>query len=126
MEIKDKNAEGIMGLLPADSSHSILYDMLETNEISQSMFSLFIDVDNNNSSIKFGSYDKSGIMRGEPFNLVTSNLDNGWQFDLTNTKLASVDFHDDEYQFKATFNPAFPWIHLPVEYFTEFINLFKE
>ena len=44
---------------------------------------------------------------------------------MTNTKLASVDFHDAKYEFTATFNPAFPWIHLPKEVFAEYVNLFN-
>jgi hypothetical protein len=44
---------------------------------------------------------------------------------MTNTILAGVDFGDSKWRFTATVNPAYPWIHIPREDFTEFVNMFN-
>ena len=41
-KVTDKNAEGYLGLLPNENGSNILTHLVETNQISKQMFSLFI------------------------------------------------------------------------------------
>jgi hypothetical protein len=52
--------------------------MEQSDEIGRRIFSLFIDLDNGASSIKFGGYDTGGVKQGEDFNLLMSNSDDVW------------------------------------------------
>ena len=85
------------------------------------MFSIFTDFDGD-SSVKFGGFDKSGVLEGADFKMLPSASTDRWVMDMIGMKIAG----EDRFGGKATFNPAFPWIYLPNDDFGEFLDYFNK
>ena len=117
----DDTAEGVLGLAPSDSSYNILEHMATAGEIDKRMFSIFTDFDGD-SSIKFGGFDKSGVLQGADFKMLNSASNDLWMIDMIGMKIAG----QDRFGNRATFNPAFPWIYLPPDDFDDFLTYFNK
>ena len=81
--ITDNNAEGVLGLLPSDDNFSLLQNMVNMKEITNRVFSLYIQLDSLGCVVKFSGYDKNGIEAGYPYLKIVSDRDDMWRFSLT-------------------------------------------
>ena len=87
-KIADKKAEGIIGLgIDRDNEMNMLHYLRETGKIDHEIASVFIDY-NGKSSIKFGGFDKSGVLPNAAFTAVPSKSEHIFDFDLLGIRLA--------------------------------------
>ena len=83
-----KKAEGIIGLgIDRDDEMNMLHYLRESGKIDHEMASVFIDY-NGKSSIKFGGFDKSGVLPNAAFTAVPSKSEHIFDFDLLGIRLA--------------------------------------
>ena len=64
--------------------------MKDNGEITNKMFSVFIDTARSNSIIKFGGYDESAIAYGTRLTQLLSVKNDSWTFNVTEFNLAGA------------------------------------
>ena len=127
---------GYLGLLPysgitdgnnqpttveSEKETNFMYKLKADGKIDHLVFSLFVDgINGNYSSIKFGSYDKSGIAPNEVLNVYKTHSIKNWNLVAYSAIVNNKNVIDGAASSNRyiNFEPGVPYLYLPSADFT--------
>ena len=118
--------DGFLGLKPLKSAGdkkkwTFLQQLRDQGKIDHYVFSLYIrEHKNNYSSVKFGSYDTKGIQNGGKLAIYRTRENTDWDLTVNSFSVNKAAPLNRERRFQFEF--GLPYLYLPEEEFSEFIE----
>ena len=123
--------EGVIGLSPPNTDEqnkrSFLTFAQKAGLITNRVFSYYNSLDPKiQSSIKFGSYDQSGLLPGSNFIYLKTRNITTWGIRGQQLYLGSQNLTNNEVSITALFEPQLPYMYIPQNDYVNFTQMVSE
>ena len=106
--------DGYVGLAPGGGNEYNLLDQLkDKGHIDHRIVAFYTEMHNQDSSIKFGSWDEQGLREGTRLRMIQTTDNESWEVSLTDVSLAQKEIELSNQATKALIEPQYPYIYIP-------------